>query len=188
MQYTHKDIIERCKEGNRQAQFELYRLYSKAMYNTCVRMLKSTEDAEDVLQDSFVDVFTKLDSFKYESSIGAWIKRVVINNCINFLRKRKIAFSEVEEERLMAAGTNYFTEETEYPAAIDNLSVIRIKKGLSLLPDGYRVVFSLFLLDGYDHKEIAEILGISESTSKTQYHRAKKKLREILHNMEHANS
>ena len=90
---THRNIVESCKKGNRQAQFELYRLYSKAMYNICLRMLKRSEDAEDLLQNSFCDVFAKLHTFRYQSTVGAWIKRIVVNNCINHLKKRRLQLS-----------------------------------------------------------------------------------------------
>jgi RNA polymerase sigma factor (sigma-70 family) len=93
---THRNIVEKCKRGNRQAQFELYRLYSKAMYNICLRMVKSKLDAEDILQNSFVDIFSKLHTFKFQSSVGAWIKRIVINNCINHLKKKKIYFDDLD--------------------------------------------------------------------------------------------
>ncbi len=171
---VHRDIIEACKKGNRQSQFELYRLYSKAMYNICLRMVKNDLDAEDLLQNSFTDIFMKLDSFGYQSSIGAWIKRIVINNCINFLKKKRLYFAELNE-RLSA-------EEVAEPAPVKEvaLDVKKVNKALLQLPDGYRVVFTLYLMEGYDHKEIAEILSISEATSKSQYSRAKAKLRNIL--------
>lgn len=170
---THRDIIEKCKKGNRQAQFELYRLYSKAMYNVCLRMLNVEVDAEDMLQDSFVDVFTKLHSFKYQSSVGAWIKRIVVNNCINHLKRKRLQFEELDN-RLH----NLKNEEKEDKSI--GLSVDSIDKALFQLPDGYRVVFSLYLLEGYDHKEIASILNISEATSKSQYSRAKRKIKDII--------
>lgn len=171
---THRDIVEKCKQGNRQAQFELYKLYSKAMYNVCMRMVKNELDAEDILQNSFVDIFTKLDTFQFQSSIGAWIKRIVINNCINFLKRNRVYFEELDERF-----TNLQEEEREDKEQTE-LTVERINRALFELPDGYRVVFSLYLLEGYDHKEIAEILNITEATSKSQFSRAKSKLRDIL--------
>jgi len=172
-QDIHREIVEKCKRGNRQAQFELYRLYSKAMYNVCLRMVRNEMDAEDLLQNSFVDVFTKLHTFRYQSSIGAWIKRVVVNNCINFLKKRKLQFTELDDRY----GESI---EDETPVADSKLSVDQVKNAMMRLPEGYRVVFSLYMMEGYDHKEIAGILGISEATSKSQYSRAKKKLKELL--------
>lgn len=173
-QSVHRDIIEACKKGNRQSQFELYRLYSKAMYNICLRMVKNEMDAEDLLQNSFTDVFTKLDSFGYQSSIGAWIKRIVINNCINFLKKRRLQFSELDER------TSASTLVENNPVSDQGFKVKQVNEALLQLPDGYRVVFTLYLMEGYDHKEIAEILDISEATSKSQYSRAKAKLRQLL--------
>ena len=169
---THRDLIERCREGRRDAQFELYRLYSKAMYNTALRMVQNPHDAEDLLQSIFIEVFGKLDSFRYESSIGAWIKRITVNKSINFLKSRRLAFSEL---------TQYNDREEELAPDPEPLySVERINRAISDLPDGYRVVFSLYAVEGYDHEEIAQVLGITEATSKSQYSRAKAKLRDAL--------
>jgi len=173
---THREIVERCKQGQRQAQFELYRLYSQAMYNVCLRMVRNEADAEDLLQNSFIDVFSNLDSFRFESSIGAWIKRIVVNNCINFLKKRRLAFSELQEN--LTGVPDDAPEPAEYPLSVD-----AVRSAINQLPDGYRIVFSLYLLEGYDHQEIGEILGVSEATSKSQYSRARKKLKEILNVM-----
>jgi RNA polymerase sigma-70 factor (ECF subfamily) len=139
-------------------------------------MVKDELDAEDLLQNSFVDVFTKLDSFRYQSSIGAWIKRIVINNCINFLKKKKIYFQELEDRHATTAEAEVGLRGSD----TQGLSVEAVKRALFDLPDGYRVVFSLYMLEGYDHKEIGDILGIAETTSKSQYSRAKAKLRDIL--------
>jgi RNA polymerase sigma-70 factor, ECF subfamily len=168
----HREIVEECKKGRQKAQFELYELYAKAMYNICLRMVKNEMDAEDLLQNSFVDVFTKLDSFRFQSSIGAWIKRIVINNCINFLKKRRIFFEEIDER--------LGNVEEETVAQEPSLNLDAVKKAVFELPDGYRVVFSLYLMEGYDHKEIADILNISVATSKSQFSRAKKKVKELL--------
>ena len=162
--------------GERQAQFELYRLYSKAMYNVCMRMLKNDADAEDVLQNSFIDVFTKLHTFAFQSTIGAWIKRIAINNCINFLQRKKFHFDEFDTQ---IHGKD-MVELDESVGFAEGLSVERVQKALMQLSDGYRVVFSLYMFEGYDHEEISEILKISESTSKSQFHRAKQKLRVLL--------
>ncbi len=170
---THTALVKDCLTGNRKAQYRLYRLYSKAMFNTCLRMLKSREDAEDVLQNSFVDVFSKLHMFRGDSTIGAWIKRIVINNCINFIKKRKMILTELDDNR--------FKKVPEENTQIDiQLDIQKINDALYQLPTGYRVVFSLYALEGFDHKEISEIIGTTVSTSKSQYSRAKKRLKEIL--------
>jgi RNA polymerase sigma factor (sigma-70 family) len=169
---THRDLIERCREGRRDAQFELYRLYSRAMYNTALRMVRNPHDAEDILQSVFVEVFTKLDSFRYESSIGAWMKRITVNKCINFMKSRRMELTELTASHDKMEQPE---KEPEMP-----FSVEKINKAIESLPDGYRVVFSLYALEGYDHEEIGQILGVTEATSKSQYSRAKAKLREVL--------
>ncbi len=174
---THQEIVEKCKRGNRRAQFELYRLYSKAMYNLCLRMLRQEQDAEDLLQNSFVDVFAKLHTFRYQSSVGAWIKRIVVNNCINHLKRNRLQIEELEERQAGVHPPEPLEEEDSHDP---ELSVEAVKMAMRELPDGYRIVFTLYLLEGYDHREIGEILDISEATSKSQYSRAKKKLREII--------
>jgi RNA polymerase sigma factor (sigma-70 family) len=158
--------------GDRRAQFDLYRLYSQAMYNICLRMVNNDLDAEDLLQQSFIDVFSKMDSFRYESSIGAWIKRIVVNNCINFLKKRKLKIESLDDR--------FHHVPNDEPVEESNLNVKAINGAIKELPDGYRVVFSLYMFEGYDHKEIGDILNITEATSKSQFSRAKKKLKELL--------
>jgi RNA polymerase sigma factor (sigma-70 family) len=175
------DIVEACKRGDRKAQFELYNLYSKAMYNICLRMLNTAENAEDALQNAFVDVFTKMDSFRNESTIGAWIKRIVVNNCINHMKKRRMAFAEMNENLHHIADDNGSVGE-------EVLQIDIIQKAIQQLPDGYRVVFSLYAMEGYDHEEIGEILGVTEATSKSQYSRAKARLREALQSPRHITS
>ncbi len=175
-QDIHREIIELSKTGNPKAQFQLYKLYSKAMFNICVRMLNSIEEAEDLLQESFTDAFMKLNSFRYESSFGAWLKRIVINKCINVINKKKIDL--VFPDQPVEQDTR--DEEVDY-SGID-MDVQRIHLAVGKLPDGYRVIFSLYALEGYDHGEISQIMNISESTSKSQYLRAKQKIKELLKN------
>ncbi len=174
-QDIHREIIELSKAGNQKAQYQLYKLYSKAMFNICWRILNNREEAEDLLQESFTDAFLKLDSFRYESSFGAWIKRIVINKCINYTQKRKIELIYPDNIGKMDAADD---EVVDYEGI--EMNVKHIHEALEKLPDGYRVIFSLYALEGYDHTEISEILGVTESTSKTQYHRAKQKIKEIL--------
>jgi RNA polymerase sigma-70 factor (ECF subfamily) len=145
------------------------------MYNVCLRMLGNTQDAEDVLQVAFVQVFRKLDAFREESTIGAWIKRIVVNHCINFLKKKKVHFAEWD------ARYDPVDESSEEPPLPQGVEVSAVKRAVHQLPEGYRAVFSLYAMEGYDHQEIAEVLGISEATSKSQYCRARKKLKEMLH-------
>ena len=168
--YIHAPLIEECRKGSRKAQFRLYNQYSKAMYNLAHRILNNREDAEDILQESFVECFRSIDSFRFESTFGAWLKKITINKCINFIKKKKIDL--VFPETLPST-----ISEEEDEVSYDTGKII---KGIELLPDGYRIILTLYLLEGYDHSEISQILGISESTSKSQYSRAKEKLRNIL--------
>jgi RNA polymerase sigma-70 factor (ECF subfamily) len=173
-QDIHTEIIELSKAGNSKAQFELYSRYSKALFNVCLRLMNKKEDAEDALQDSFCEIFDKLDSFRFEASFGSWARRVTINTCINKLNRRNpqlVFFDSLYE-------TGGISEDNEIDEI--HLRVERINKAVSMLPDGYRLILTLYLFEGYDHGEISEILGISESTSKTQYMKAKKKVKEIL--------
>ena len=175
-QDIHSEIIELSKTGNPKAQYQLYKLYSKAMFNICVRMLNSMEEAEDLLQESFTDAFMKLDSFRYESTFGAWLKRIVINKCINSINKKKVDL--VFQDQPVEPDAR---EEAVDYSGID-MDVQRIHHAVGKLPDGYRVIFSLYALEGYDHGEISQIMNISESTSKSQYLRAKQKIKELLKN------
>lgn len=171
----HREIIELSKAGNRKAQYQLYRLYSRAMYNICYRMMNNQAEAEDLLQDSFAEAFLKLNSFRFESTFGAWLKRIVVNKCINHLKKRRAKLEYRDD--LPDTGND---EEPE--VGDEQMKVKMIRDAMSNLPDGYRVIFSLYLIEGYDHSEIAQILGITESTSKSQFLRAKKRIKEILNN------
>lgn len=168
--YKHAPIIEECRKGNSRAQFILYDQYSKAMYNLAFRILNNREDTEDILQDVFVECFRNIDSFRFESTFGAWLKKITINKCINQIKKKKIDLTLCDT---LPSVTYEEEEEVLYDTE-------KIFKCIESLPDGYRIILTLYLLEGYDHSEISQILGISESTSKSQYSRAKEKLRNLL--------
>ncbi len=161
-------------KGDVRAQYQLYSLYSKAMYNICYRMVNQQEEAEDLLQESFTYAFSKLGSFRFESSFGAWLKRIVVNTCINHLHKRRVELVYTEQP------TDPMPEDDFVDYEAIRFKADQVMKAMEKLPQGYRIVFSLYLLEGYDHGEIAEILGISESTSKSQFLRAKQKIKEII--------
>lgn len=165
-------LIKACISGDRSAQYALYKQYSKAMYNICYRITNDPDDAKDVLQEAFLSAFNNLSAFKGESSFGAWLKRIVVNSSINHVKKNKILYTQLDGHDIEHETT---IQDHEIVLEID-----RIKEALQQLPDGFRTVLSLYLFEGYDHREIAEILNISESTSKSQYNRAKKRLKEIL--------
>ena len=167
-----KELIESCKRGNRHAQKELYEQYKDAMYNVAYRMTQNEHDAEDILVSSFTDVFRNIDSYDFRATPGAWIKRIVINNSITHLNKKKVdlVFFKVQPEVIEEP-----TLEIE-----EHVSIDVIKDCIAQLPEGYRMVLTLYLIEGYDHKEIGTILGISNATSKSQYSRARKKVKEII--------
>ena len=168
----HEEIIERCRQGDREAHYQLYKLYSRSMYNVGYRIVRNEAEAQDVLQEAFISAFRSLNDYRRDASFGSWLKRIVVNKAINVLKNRKM-------ERL--PDDENFDVQEEVPAPYEfRYSIEQVKSAMEMLPDGYRSVLSLYLLEGYDHAEIAEILGISESTSKSQFNRSKKKLREIL--------
>ncbi len=174
-EHIHKNIIEACKKGNERSKYELYQLYSKAMFNVCYRMMNNREEAEDMLQEAFTQAFMKLDSFRYESNFGAWLKRIVINTCLNAINKKKL--------ELTYCDTIYdrdLKEDEEEDMEEIQMTVAGISKAMEKLPEGSRMVFSLYLFEGYDHGEISQIMNITESTSKSQFMRAKRRVIELL--------
>jgi RNA polymerase sigma-70 factor (ECF subfamily) len=171
----HQEIIDQCREGSQKAQFQLYKLYYQPMYSVCMRLMNNETDAEDVMQEAFLNAFKKIDTYKGEVSFGAWLKKIVINRSLDYLKKRKVKFEEINEKKHKFIDHQMETKEV-------NMKVI--KDAIQQLPDGYRIVLSLYLIEGYDHEEISEILGISNSNSRTQFLRAKNKLRKILKDKE----
>jgi RNA polymerase sigma factor (sigma-70 family) len=168
----HPDLVNECRQGSRTAQFELYKLYVKAMYNVALRIVNHVAEAEDVLQESFLDAFMRIENFRGETTFGLWLKQIVINKSINQLRKRRAEFVNIDDVDLV--------EEEKEDTEGQELRINEIKEAVAELPDGYRVVLTLYLFEGYDHEEISHILKISENTSRTQYMRAKMKLNSLL--------
>src|ERR1043165_7979189 len=161
-------LVQRFKQGDEKAFAELYALYAKAMLNVAFRILNNVEEAEEVLQDSFLSVHEHIETFDETYAFGAWLKRIVINRSLNVLKKRKVVFVPFEDG-------NSHTEETVEEGNME-YDVDLIRNCIRELPDGYRTIFTLFLFEKYSHKEIAGLLNIAEGTSKSQYNRAKKKL------------
>ena len=168
------ELILRCRQGDREAHFKLYNLYKRSMFNACFRILNNTEEAEDVLQDSFMSAFKNMEHYRGESTFGAWLKKIVVNKAITQVKKKKM-------ERF-PEDARFDVKEEEEVDVFDGFpcSVEQVKNSIQKLPDGYRMVLSLYLLEGYDHREIGEILEIAESTSKSQFNRAKRKLKELI--------
>jgi len=167
----HQDLLDRCLEGDKKAQFEIYRLYYKSMYNSSLRIVGIPEEAEDVMQESFLMVFRNLKTYSGDVSFGAWLKKIVINRSLDVLRKRKVVFEELHAELPVVS-----EPETE----VESITVDEVKSAINSLSDGYRTILSLILLEGYDHEEVSEILGIKNVTSRTQFSRARQRLKEIL--------
>jgi RNA polymerase sigma-70 factor (ECF subfamily) len=170
----NQDIIAGCRQGNKDAQFRLYKLYYRSMYNTSLRIVKDTAEAEDIMQEAFLTAFEKINTYEGKVSFGSWLKRIVINKSLDAIRKKRIKLTELNEE------TSKFTEDNETDESEIQYQVESIKKAMENLPDGYRIVLSMYLFEGYDHEEIADILGISNSTSRSQYTRAKQYLLKLL--------
>lgn len=169
----HDDLIARCRAGDHRAFKRIYELYSKAMYNVAFRITADEDDASDVLQEAFISAFDHLDVYRGDATFGSWLKRIVVNKAINLIRKRKA-------DRLPETEEWDIADEEEIEVEADIQTVERVKAAIQQLPEGYRAVLSLYLIEGYDHQEISEILSVSVSTSKSQLNRAKNKLKEIL--------
>ncbi|HVN58561.1 MAG TPA: RNA polymerase sigma factor [Bacteroidales bacterium] len=167
-------LVEECRQGRSQAQEMLYKQYSRAMFNLAYRITNNREDAEDILQDTFIECFRKISSFRNESTFGAWLKSILVNRSINHLRRKKVSLVYLEN----------LPDTTEDEASEPLYDTDHIFRGIGMLPDGYRIILTLYLLEGYDHSEISTILGITESTSKSQYSRAKDKLRKLINNQQ----
>jgi RNA polymerase sigma factor (sigma-70 family) len=169
------DLVEKCKQGDRKSYAVLYEKYCKAMYHTSLRIVNNEGDAEDILQEAFVDAFKSLESFQYRSTFGAWLKRIVINKSINHLRKRKMEFIDLDKTQVGDLPQEEAMDEQHIQWRVDE-----IKKAMKLLPNGYRTVLSLHLFDGFGQEEIAGMLNVTHTTVRTQYIRAKQKLISII--------
>ncbi len=175
----HQDLLDGCKAGDQKSQFQIYKLYYKAMYNTSLRIVNDTMEAEDIMQESFLSAFEKIDTYSGTVSFGAWLKKIVINRSLDALGKRKAVFEDIEAHVGIRDNT---PDESTRNEEVD-VRVEEVKDAIEKLPDGYRVILSLYLLEGYDHDEIAEIMNISSSTSRSQLSRAKQKLLSELKNL-----
>lgn len=166
----HEVLINACLDGDQKAQFKIYKLYYKAMYNTSYRILKNVMDAEDVMQEAFLDTFQKIHQYDETATFGVWLKRIVINKSLDKYRKLEnyIPFDEVKENIVDSVEEDYFE--------VLSMKIDEIRNSLERLTDAYRIILSLHLLEGYDHQEIAQILGISYGATRTKYARAKQQL------------
>jgi len=166
------DLLEGCLEGNRRMQEELYRRFSPRMYAVCLRYAGNAEEAEDILQEGFIKVFKKLNSFRREGSFEGWVRRVFVNTAIEHFRRKRYLMPVTEKEEN--------TIEGKYLSVLDDLAARDIMALVQDLSPGYRTVFNLYVVEGYTHKEIADMMGISEGTSKSQLSRAKVILQDMV--------
>lgn len=169
----HIELVEQCKANDRQAQLKLYRQYCDGMFGVAMRFLKNADDAEDVLQEAFIKAFQRIDQFKGEVTFGAWLKRIVVNGSIDFLKSKHERTVELNESYMHVADEEDWSIET-------GISLEQVKEAIEELPPKYKYVVQLFLVEGYDHSEISEILAITETASRTRLLRGKTQLKEKL--------
>ncbi|GLB50060.1 RNA polymerase sigma factor [Neptunitalea lumnitzerae] len=172
-----KELIALCKKGNQSAQLEIYNLYFKAMYNTALRIVKDSFEAEDIMQESFLSAFTKLDSYKGEVTFGAWLKRIVINNSIQQYRKNEKTQSVAIDNVLYKVEDN---DGIEADYEFTNVKAQKVLEIMKTLKDNYRIALTLFLIEGFDYDEICEIMQITPANCRTTISRAKESLRKKL--------
>lgn len=169
---NEQELIQGCRRGDRAAQKRLYDTFSPKMYVLCCRYVKDSMEAEDVLVTAFTKILDKIDQYKSEGSFEGWIRRVVVNEALTWLRRNRNMYLETELE-----AADY---EPDYKSLSDHLEAEDLMTMINELPSGYRIVFNLYAIDGYSHKEIADQLGISENTSKSQLSRARAYLQKLL--------
>jgi RNA polymerase sigma factor (sigma-70 family) len=172
--HSESELVSRCAKGERAAQQALYDRYCRKLMAMCLRYAKNVPEAEDILQEGFLKIFNNIKSFRFESSLSTWMSRIMINTALNHLRQKLYMLPMVDVE-------NAGLQEDEKISLAD-FHLNELIKLVQSLPDGCRVVFNLFAIEGYGHKEIGEMLGVSEGTSKSQYNRAKSLLRAKLEN------
>ena len=171
----HEDLIRGCQVNDRKSQFQVYKLYYKAMFNTAIRIVNDSAQAEDIMQEAFLEAFRQIETYRGESSFGTWLKKIVINKSIDEIRKVKDVIS-IDELDVEVPAQN----EDENYIQVLSTRVEEIRKAIHALPDSYRIILSLYLLEGYDHEEISQVLNISYNLSRTRYSRARKKLLEYI--------
>jgi RNA polymerase sigma-70 factor (ECF subfamily) len=171
------ELAERCQEGDAEAFEELYRQHSSRIFSLAVRMTGSTDEAEDLLQEAFLQAHRKLRSFRGESSLGTWLYRLAMNLCLDHLRGKQVRMGRVTDSLDAETAAEPASPAPAVPLAVNRVDLDR---AIARLPEGCRAVFLLHDVEGFDHREVARILGISEGTSKSQVHKARVKLRAML--------
>ena len=175
--FDEKDILKGCREGKRSAQKQLYEKYASAMLAICLRYSKNRDEAEDLIQEGFLKIFQNINTFRNHGSLEGWIKRIMINHALNHYKKnRKMPFTE-DVENINETEILYFNEEAENNEPVPPETLLAM---IQSLPEGYRMVFNLFVFEEYSHKEIAETMNFSENTSKTQLMKARRQLQKKI--------
>jgi RNA polymerase sigma factor (sigma-70 family) len=169
---TEKQLIEGCLKGNARSQHRLFQRFAGKMMTVCRRYACDQNEAEDMLQDAFIKVFTHLDQYRSEGSLEGWIRRIVVHSALKVLQKKRIRFTDLALETDALPSTD--------AGALSAMSAAELMKLISALPDGYRVVFNLYVIEGYDHNEIAALLDISPATSRSQLLKARRALRDQI--------
>ncbi len=170
-------LVSECAKGNARAQRALFDKFAPKMLAVLMRYLRNAEEAEDTLQDGFVKIFQKIGEFKMEGSLEGWIRRIMVNTALDMLRKNKKLLGDTQLDDV-----SYKVAFNDH--SFDEMNVTHLLKLIDALPDGYRIVFNMFAIEGYSHKEIADTLGVTENTSKSQYSRARAFLRNQLEKIE----
>jgi len=168
-----RELIERCVKQDLQAQEELYRRFAPKMYGVCLRFARNRMEAEDILQDGFIKVFKHMSDYRFEGVFEGWVRRTFINTAINFYKKKSKDLIEINSEKIELSGST----EANIIEAINASELLQL---IQELPEGYRLVFNLHIIEGYSHKEIGQMLNISENTSKSQLSRARTTLQNII--------
>ena len=168
--HIHDKLIKKCKAGSNTAQFEIYKLYYKGMYNVSLRIVQDSQEAEDVMQEAFLAAFSKLDMWSQEVTFGSWLKKIVVNKSLDYIKKRKMQFANIDDKDIVEEDNV-----AEYDESM-TLKVVEIKKAIQKLDEKYRIVALMFLFEGYTHNEIADILEISPEASRVRFKRAKEKI------------
>lgn len=174
------DIIEKCKQHNRKAQLQLYNQYCDGMFMVANRFVKNSMEAEDIVQEAFIKAFSKLHQYSGEVTFGAWLKRIVINKSIDVLKSKKEQLLDLDEVHLKVVDAT-----NDYWLVDDLITLDEVKEAIEKLPDKYKYVVMLYLIEGYDHQEISQILNITEVASRTHLSRGKTKLQELLIPLHH---
>jgi RNA polymerase sigma factor (sigma-70 family) len=172
---TERELIEGCLKNNGKSQRRLFEEYAGKMMTVCRRYACDQTEAEDMLQEAFIKVFTNIGQYRFEGSLEGWIRRIVVHTALRILQKKKVRFVEINEDLESAQSVN--------ADALTTLSAEELLKLIGALPDGYRIVFNLYVLEGYDHNEIAAMLEIGAATSRSQLSKARKLLQTQIENL-----